>query len=218
MRSAETSSGVVLDDISWDDYQTIGAILRDRPALRLTYDGGSMEIMTTSPEHEKYKMRLGRLVETLAEEFDLKLEPGGNMTFQREDLVKGLEADQCYWIQHEAEVRGKLVWDPVADPPPDLVIEIEISRSAMGRMSIYAALRVPEVWCFDGERLRVFVLQSDGVYAIAERSPAFPSVDMKELARFLQPAPEQDYLSLIRSFRAWAQDHRRHSPKKEAIR
>lgn len=203
--SADPPSRVVLDDVSWDDYQTIGDVLRDRPALRLTYDGGSMEIMTTSPEHEKYKTRLGRLVETLAEELDLKLEPGGNMTFQREDLVKGLEADQCYWIQHEAEVRGKLVWDPAVDPPPDLVIEIEISRSAMGRMSIYAALRVPEVWCFDGERLSVFALQPDGTYALADRSSSFPSVAMNEVVRFLQPAPDQDYLSVIRSFREWLQ-------------
>lgn len=204
---------VVLDGISWEDYRKIGAILRDRPALRLTYDRESLEIMTTSPEHEKYKMRLGRIVETLAEEFELPLEPGGNMTFQREDRVKGLEADQCYWIQHEAQVRGKLEWDPTADPPPDLVMEIEVSRSAMGRMAIYAALRVPEVWCFDGQRLRVHVLQPNGTYLLSDHSPTFPGVDLNMLATFLKPSPEQDYLSVIRAFRSWIQSVRASSKK-----
>lgn len=199
---------VVLDNISWEDYLKIGAILRDRPALRLTYDRESLEIMTTSPEHEKYKMRLGRMVETLAEEFSLPLEPGGNMTFQRQDLVKGLEADQCYWIQHEAQVRGKLVWDAVVDPPPDLVMEIEFSRSVMSRLAIYAALRVPEVWCFDGENLRVYLLQADGTYKVSDRSPTFPGIDLAKMATFLKPSSGEDYLSVIRTFREWVRSVR----------
>lgn len=200
---ASGSQRLVLDDITWDEYRTIGSILRDRPALRLTYDQGSLEIMTTSPEHEKYKVRLGRLIETLAEEFGLRLEPGGNMTFQRDDLDRGLEADQCYWIQNEERVRGKLAWDPANDPPPDLVIEIEVSRSALSRLAIYATLGVPEVWCFDGESLSVLGLQADGSYLPAAASPAFPLVDLHALETFLHPSPEQDYLSVIRAFRDW---------------
>ena len=90
----------------------------------------------------------------LAEECDRNLVSAGNMTFQREDLDRGLEPDDCYWIAHEPQMHNKLTWDPAIDPPPDLVLEIEISRSAQDRMGIYAALRVPEVWRFDGETLR----------------------------------------------------------------
>jgi len=159
--------------------------------------------MTTSRIHEIYKTRLGRLLETLCEEFNLPLEPAGNMTFKREDLARGLEADQCYWIAHESQVRGKLEWNPKSDPPPDVVIEIEISRGAQDRMSIYAALGVPEVWRFDGELLVACLLQSDGSYRQFDRSPTFPPVPLKELVPFVTPLPGVDYLSAIQQFRSW---------------
>jgi Uma2 family endonuclease len=194
---------LLLHDVSWPAYIAIGEALRDRAGLRMTYDRGSLEFMTHSAEHEKHKKRLARLVEALAEEFQLRIETAGNMTFQREDLARGLEPDDCFWIAHEAQVRGKLTWDPTRDPPPDLVLEIEVSRSALDRMGIYAALRVPEVWCFDGQSLRVYLLQSDGTYQPAERSPTFPQVPIQELVRFLKPSETEDYLSIIRSFHQW---------------
>jgi Uma2 family endonuclease len=125
------------------------------------------------------------------------------MTFKREDLARGLEPDQCYWIAHEAQVRGMKEWDPISDPPPDLVIEIEISRGAQDRISIYAALGVPEVWRFDGESLFACLLQSDGAYKSFDRSPTFPAVPLREVIGFLMPSPGIDYLSAIRQFRSW---------------
>jgi Uma2 family endonuclease len=196
---------VLLHGLSWQDYIQLGKILCDRPALRLTFDRGTLEIMVTSREHEFYKTRLGRLMEILAEEFNLPIDPGGNMTFQREELEKGLEPDNCWWIEHEEQVRGKLTWDPAVDPPPDLLLEIEVSRLA--RMAIYAALRVPQVWCFDGKSLRVYLLQPDGTYRQANESPTFPGIPIAEIVRFLQP--DQDYLTVQRQFRAWAKRHRR---------
>jgi Uma2 family endonuclease len=181
---------------------TIGDALPDRP-IRLTYDRGSLEFMTTSHVHEVLKKRLGRLVETLAEEFGLAVAPGGNTTFRREDVERGLEPDDCFWIAHERQMRARREWDPTRDPPPDLVLEIEISRSLLNRMGILAALGVPEVWRFDGERLRVNLLQPDGTYREAEHSPTFPTVPVDEIVRFAQPDETVDYLSMIRSFREW---------------
>jgi Uma2 family endonuclease len=197
---------VLLYHLSWQDYQTIGRVLHNHPNVRLTYDRESLEIMTTSPEHEVYKKRLGRFFETLAEEFNLPIAPAGNMTFQREDLERGLESDECFWIAHEPQMRAKLEWDPGRDPPPDLVIEIEISRSALSRMSIYAALGVPEVWCFDGETLTVHLLQANGTYGLADQSPTFPGVSLAGIARFLKPSETIDYLGMIRAFRTWIRE------------
>jgi Uma2 family endonuclease len=196
---------VLLHGLTWHDYIQLGKILCDRPALRLTFDRGTLEIMVTSREHEFYKTRLGRLIEILAEEFNLPIDPGGNMTFQSEALEKGLEGDNCWWIEHEEQVRAKLTWDPAVDPPPDLLLEIEVSRLA--RMAIYAALRVPQVWCFDGKSLRVYLLQPDGTYLEANESPTFPGIPVAEIVRFLQP--EQDYLTVQSDFRAWVKRHRR---------
>ena len=134
------------------------------------------------------------------------MEPAGNMTFKRQDLARGLEPDQCYWIAHESQVRGQIEWNSVSDPPPDLVIEIEVSRGAQDRMSIYAALGVPEVWRFDGESLVACLLQSGGGYKQADRSPTFPAVPLKELIRFFTPSAEVDYLSGIREFRSWVRE------------
>jgi Uma2 family endonuclease len=193
----------LLHDVSWLAYLTIGRALGDRPALRLTFDRGTLELMTTSPEHEKSKKRLARLIETLAEEFHLPIETAGSMTFQRQDLERGLEPDDSFWIAHEPQVRGRLEWDPTRDPPPDLVVEIEVTRSALDRLGLYAALGVPEVWRFDGEAITVHQLQADGTYRMAERSPTFPTVPLAEVARFLQPNEALDYLGVIRSFRDW---------------
>jgi Uma2 family endonuclease len=194
---------VVLHDVSWESYEAIGNALLDRPAIRMTYDRGSLEIMTTSHLHEIYKMRLGRLLETLAEEFGLSLLPAGQMTFQRKDLERGIEPDNCYWIAHERQMRSKRAWQPEKDPPPDLVLEIEISRSALKRMGIYAALGVPEVWCCDGESLPVYLLQKDRTYQRADRSPTFPGVPPEGIVPFVELNEATDYLGMVRAFRAW---------------
>lgn len=198
---------LLLHDVSWDGYLAIGNALGDRPALRMTYDRGSLEFMVMSPQHEIYKRWLSRLIEALTEECNQPIVTAGNMTFQREDLERGLEADDCFWIAHEPRMRGKLTWDSATDPPPDLALEIEISRSALSRMNIYGALGVPEVWRFDGTILRVELLQADRTYAVAERSLSFPAIPIRDLVPFLQPSAEMDSLSVLRSFRAWVREH-----------
>lgn len=194
---------VLLHNVSWQDYEQIGAILCDRPALRLTYNCGTLEIMTTSARHEMLKQRLGRFLETLAEEHNLGLLPGGSTTFKRSDLEKGLEPDQCYWIANESQMRGRAEWDAASDPPPDLVIEVEVTRSAVPRLSIYAALGVPEVWRFDSRKLQVLLLQPDGGYQATANSPTFPAVPIAEIPRFLKLEEQTGYLGVVREFRAW---------------
>jgi Uma2 family endonuclease len=198
---------LLLHDVGWESYLAIGNALCDRPALRMTYDRGSLEFMVTSSQHEIYKRLFSRLIEALTEECQKPIVTAGNMTFQREDLERGLEADDCFWIAQEPRMRGKLTWDPEMDPPPDLALEIEISRSALPRMTIYAALGVPEVWRFDGTHLRVELLQTDRTYAVAESSLCFPAIPVSEIVPFLQPSAELDSLSVLRSFRVWVRLH-----------
>lgn len=214
-KSAEVTSGwravpeqrLLLHDVRWDSYVAIGNALQDRPALRMTYDRGSLEFMTTSPRHEIYKKWLGRIIETLAEECQAAITTAGQMTFQRPELERGLEADDCFWIAHEPQMRGKLTWDPAIDPPPDLALEIEVSRSVLNRMSIYAAIGVPEVWRFDGTTLRIELLQADRMYQSAPSSLSFPKVPVAKLVPFLEPSETVDYLSVIRAVRAWVRQH-----------
>lgn len=199
---------VVLHAVSWQQYVAIGDILQDHPGLRMTYDRGNLEFMTTSSEHERLKKFLSRMLETLVEEFGLELATAGNMTFRREDLKRGLEPDDCFWIAHEAQMRTRREWDPSSDPPPDLVLEIEISRSALNRLSIYASLGVAEVWRCDGETIRVHVLQADGSYHPSDASPTFPSIPVAEVIAFLRTKESLGYFGLIRAFQEWVRQRR----------
>lgn len=200
---------VALYNVSWQDYETLLRTFDERPGLRLTYDRGTLEIMTTSHGRERRKRRVGRLVEALTEELNIPISSGGSMTFKREDLERGLEPDECYWIEHEAEMRDKEEYDPLDDPPPDLAIESEATRSvSVDRMGIYAALHVPEVWRYDGETLGVYWLVR-AKYALRNHSRAFPFLPMEEVTRFLHRATQMDETSLVRSFRAWVRKHAR---------
>ncbi len=193
----------VLANVSWDSYLAIGAALADRPGLRISYDRGNVEFMTTSRKHEFFKKWWGRMIEIMAEELGRPIAPGGNMTFQRADLHRGLEGDECFWIEHELQMRRKLTWDPEIDPPPDLVLEIEISRSLLDRLAILAALKVVEVWAFDGTRVRIHRLRADGTYQVRAQSEIFPEVPLAEVVRFLDPKGTTDYLTAMRDFQKW---------------
>jgi Uma2 family endonuclease len=190
-----------LHDIPWDAYIQIGEALRDRHIF-ITYDQGEMEIMVVGPEHELRKTRVSRLIEAMTEEMEIDIASYGSMTFKRKDLRKGLEGDECYWIKHEPRVRGRTDIDPEVDPPPDLAVEIEISRSSMDRMGIYAALRVPELWRWVGGALRVYLLTRKGTYKESRRSKAFPFLPWDAFTKFLTET-DMSETQLVRSFRDW---------------
>lgn len=202
---------VLVPSVPWANYLVLGQALADRPGLRITYDCGVLEIMTTSHEHEAWKKRLNRLIEALLDELGMPFESGGNMTFQRADLNRAIEPDDCYWIAREPAMRGRDDFDQTRDPPPDLAIEIEYSRSAVNRMAIYAALRILEVWRYDGQTLSVHTLSGDG-YAEAERSPTFPAIPVREIARFLRADPTRDSVTRKREFLDWVRQHVRQTP------
>ena len=204
-RPAEVRS-VVLSAVPWSTYTALLKAIGDRP-VRLTYDRGTLEIMSPSPYHESYKHVLSRLLETLIEELRLPCKGGGSTTFRRADLDRGLEPDECYWLANEARVRGKKTLNLSVDPPPDLALEVEATRSALNRMGIYAALGVPEVWRLRGAAVTVHVLQPDGTYREVNRSPNFPTLPLAKLTEYVKRSRRQEETSLFRSFRQWVRRH-----------
>ena len=197
------SGKLVLEDISWQEYTRLLKVFDERPAIRLTYDHGTLELMTISFKHERYGEFIGRLVATLTEELGLPIMGGGSTTFRRYAKRRGLEPDNCYWIPSESKVRGKFKIDLREDPPPDLAIEIDISRSSMSRMSIYASIGVPEVWRFDGRTLSFHRLQPDETYEIVPESGVFPGLRPNDLVQFLQQPKREEENAVIRQFRSW---------------
>jgi Uma2 family endonuclease len=194
---------LILDNVSWNEYTRLLRSFEGHH-LRLTYDQGMLEIMTLSHEHEGLGWFLDKLVFVLTEELTLPIKGGGSTTFRKKKKHKGLEADNCYWIAHEADVRGKTVIKLSIDPPPDLAIEVDISRSSMNRMRIYAAIKVPEVWRHDRNGLAFLVLNSLGKYDPVAVSPAFPVPIMPaDLLPFIAMRNQMDENAVIRQFRAW---------------
>src|SRR5215210_793634 len=181
---APAEQRLVLWDVGWKGYLALLDVVGDR-RIRITYDRGNVELMTTSPLHEFSKTILARLIEILSYELDLDIRSGGSFTFKREDLDRGLEPDECYWFRNEPLIRTKMELDFALDPPPDLVIEVEISRSLLNRMGILAAWGVPEIWRFDESAILVHHLQADGHYALRTESLSFPWLPMTEMTAWV---------------------------------
>jgi Uma2 family endonuclease len=198
-----TVQRLVLPGIDWRTYQRLLRAFDEHAGIRLTYDRGALEIMTLTLGHESWGHLLGRFVVILTEELNLPLAAGGSTTIRRRRSRRGLEPDECYWIQNEALVRGRNRIDLRVDPPPDLAVEVDVSRSSLDRLGIYAALGVPEVWRFDGQTLTFHVLGANGEYTVSTHSRAFPLLGAGDLTAFLLQRGQMDENALGRQFRAW---------------
>jgi Uma2 family endonuclease len=195
---------VVLRNVAWDVYERLTSEA-GRAGTRFTYDGGVLEIMSPSREHERVKRRIGRMIEAMTEELSIPIDSAGSTTLKSQLKQKGVEADECYYIANEPKVRGRDDLDLSTDPPPDLAVEIDISASSIDQLAIYSALGVPEVWFCDGTRVEFHAMVSGGAYARRDRSAAFPFLDAGDVERFLALRNEGDETTWIRSFRAWVQ-------------
>ena len=204
--SDRTSNQILLPSIRWETYRAIADDLEAHPSKRLTYDNGILEIRMPSDLHENYKKLLGRIVEALTESLEMEIRSLGSMTCDRQDLARGIEPDQCYYIQNEEQVWGKDKIDLLIDPPPDLAIEIDITSSSLNRFAIYAKLGVPEVWRYDGQAITIHQLVGD-LYSLSDRSMAFPILRTIDLQNFLEFKSTLKENALIRQVRAWATSH-----------
>ena len=117
---------------------------------------------------------------------------------------KAKEADACYYIANFERIRGKTI-NLEVDPPPDLAVEVEVSRSAINSLNIYAAIGVPEIWRFDGEDLHIHIRQEDGSYLESDRSLALPFVPPEEVVFWLKKAVEiNSNMAWMRQVQDWA--------------
>jgi Uma2 family endonuclease len=195
-----TSAPFLLHGVPWDAY----VLLRDAPEnyhVRMTYDRGELEIMSPSRWHERFSRLIGRLIEAWTDEFDIPIQGCGTMTLRREDLHRGLEPDNCYYIRNEPLMRAKEELDLATDPPPDLAIEVDLTRHALEKPALYAALGVPELWRYDGQRLRLFRLRGEGGYVETGASESLPGFPVDEAEQIVEQLGTASDTALVRSFR-----------------
>lgn len=190
----------VIRGLSWDAYLQILDALPQSRGSRLTYDDGTLEITVPLELHEFSGRLIERFIVTLIEVMGLRIKTMGSTTMNYPNLKKGAEPDNAYYIDNQSLVKGRNV-DFSQDPPPDLVVEVDITHTDIAKNQFYASLRVPEFWRFNGKVWRIYQLQEQ-VYTEVELSPTFPQVPKERLYTFLDEAKE-DEVEAVRSLRAW---------------
>ena len=208
----KTTQRVVLSNISWQTYESLLAEAGDKRSSRFSYSQGVLEIIMPSDLHETINCLLKQFVTTLSDELKLKRKGFGSTTLNREELKQGAEPDSCFYIQNVARIRGRKI-NLSIDPPPDLIIEVDLTSPSTNRFTIYKNLGVPEIWRYLGETVQFFQLQN-GEYAIGEYSGAFPIVSSGIINQFLQMAETEDDTTIIEALRVWVR-HQLRSPAQE---
>jgi Uma2 family endonuclease len=149
---------VTLRGVSWQGYQDILQALPQTRAAQLTYDDGTLEITMPLEDHEQDSELIGLFIRVLVVEMGLKLKSMRSTTLDRQDLNRGAEPDNAYYIQNQPQVAGRKV-DLEKDPPPDLVVEVDITHTDLDKNRLYASLGVPEFWRFNGQVWKIWQLQ-----------------------------------------------------------
>jgi len=195
---------MLLSDVSWQEFEAILEDLGEHRGSRVAYDHGTLEIMTPLPEHEHGKEIISDLVKALLEELDIEFCTLGSTTFKNQLMSQGIEPDNCFYIQNEAEVREKNRLDLTVDPPPDLALEIDVTSRT--HPSIYEALGVPELWQFENGKLQINVLR-DEKYIKSEYSPNFSNFPLIEIIpQYLNQCRIEGRNKTMKAFRAWVRE------------
>jgi Uma2 family endonuclease len=190
----------ILEDVDWAFYERLLEQVAERRVF-VTYDQGRLELMSPSWKHDRAAHLLTVFIGVVSDELDIPIVGGGSTTFRRQDLAKGLEPDRCFYVANVAKVLGREEIDLAVDPPPDLVIEVEISRRLLDRIGIYAQLGVPELWRSDCDHVRMFQLQPDGEYSEIFTSLAFPGLTTQVINEALSQSHGIDETSWARQVR-----------------
>ena len=165
---------LVLEGVTWQQYDALLTLFMNQfPALRMTYLEGTLELMTTSPEHERLKKIIARLIEAFAEEMDLDLNGYGSATFRKEAAARGLEPDECYCLGELHDV-------------PDIALEIVLTSGGIDKLKVYQGLGVKEVWFWESQQLSIYSLVGESTgYEALQTSQLLPQLDVALLASFV---------------------------------
>jgi Uma2 family endonuclease len=163
---------IIINNVTWQQYETLRATLDDIPGLRMTYLEGTLELMNPSKKHELDKTTIARLIEIYVLEMDIDLTGYGSTTFRKQIKARGLEPDECYCFGQIKEV-------------PDIAIEVVLSSGGIDKLSVYQGLAIPEVWFWQNNQFAVYYLRQEG-YELINRSEFLPELDLTILAQYVQ--------------------------------
>lgn len=192
----------LLMKLDWETFEKwLDETMDIRNVPRISYSQGWLEFMVPGAEHEDDKKIIATLVEIILEEMDIEFRGVASTTLRSSKAQKAVEPDECFYIQHEADIRGKKKIHLDVDPPPDLAIEIDITHRS--HFDNYEKLAVPELWRFNGEELKIFVLEN-GCYREVEKSRQFPNLPIKQvIPEYLEKSKQDGRNKTMKAFRQW---------------
>ena len=154
---------------SWQQFQTLEAVISEMPGLRISYIDGWVEIMTLSERHERIKKILAILIELYLFEKEIEFIPAGSATRQDENQAVSFEPDESYYIGEEKA-------------HPDLAVEVAITSGGIDKLAKYERLQITEVWFWENNQLAVYHWSGEG-YEQIERSVLLPDLDLELFQR-----------------------------------
>jgi Uma2 family endonuclease len=200
------ASTLILHNVSWEQYEALLEAVGEATGLRISYDEETLRIMTISTKHEKYADLIQDLVRLASLRLRIKVLSFGSATMKKERRLKGAEPDACFYVQNADLIGHKEEIDFSTDPPPDIVVEVDIYHDSLSKFPIYAALGVSELWRYDGQALVMYHLHEDQ-YVTAEASQALPLLTSHTLSEFLTRSQQEDQYETLLAFENWLQTH-----------
>ncbi len=183
---------------TWQDYQKLCQQRGDNSIPRLKYQPGEVLLMSPLPKHGRDASLIADVIKTLLDYTGREYDSFTPVTIE---LLEegGIEPDYCFYIEHWQAVSGKERIDWSTDPPPDLVLEIDVT--SYSNVNDYLPYRVPEVWLFRKNQLLIYQLQ--GIeYLIQPQSQYFSDINLQDLiARCLQVAYARNTSAAIRELK-----------------
>lgn len=202
LAQAAINQKLILQGVGWEFYERILEEFADSNSVHFAYDDGFLEVEVPLAKHERPNRILQDLVATICVEKNLGVRNFGSTAFRKALKTKGCEPDTAFYIQNEMQIRGLDEIDLNKNPPPDLVIEVDITRPSLNKLPIYSALGVPEVWLYKGEKV-IFYKLFGRSYEETAYSVALPMLDNQTANEFLQKGLSEDFAKWIREIREW---------------
>jgi len=204
-------ASVTFQDVSWDEYEELLEQVGEAPGLRISYDNGSLQVMTISSEHEKYASFISSLIAGIRLRLRIDILAFGSATMRKPKRSAGHEPDACFYVQTASLIGNKIQLDFEIDPPPDIGVEIDVHHDSRSKFPIYAALGVPEIWRYDGRAMTIYHLAQDAteieesLYVEQDTSIALPMLTAHVLTEIFERMRSDGELTALLAFDEWLQ-------------
>ena len=193
---------VIFHNTTWEEYEELLAQVGEASGLRISFNDGILKAMTLSHQHEKYAEFIKSMVGSIRLRLRVNILFFGSATMRKRKKTKGNEPDASFYVQTAAAIGNRIHLDLTVDPPPDVVVEVDIHHDSRDNYPIYAAIGVPEIWRYDGQEMTIYHLQADG-YVTAKTSRALPMLSGGVLTEYLRRMPEEGEFKAILGFDEW---------------